>query len=71
MYVSFVEILVKSKDAFIEDGTSEGNATLFSTLCFFSGIMIMGVLDMAVHKLEGQANADISQVSEHNVKKLC
>jgi ZIP family zinc transporter len=61
MYVSFVEILVKSKDAFIEDGTSEGNATLFSTLCFFSGIMIMGVLDMAVHKLEGQANADISQ----------
>jgi ZIP family zinc transporter len=57
MYVSFVEILVKSKDAFIEDGTSEGNATLYSTLCFFSGILFMGLLDLAVHKLEGHASA--------------
>ena len=63
MYVSFVEILVKSKDAFIEDGTSEGNATLYSTLCFFSGILFMGLLDLAVHKLEGHASAGKPEVS--------
>ena len=63
IYVSFVEILVKSKDAFIEDGTSEGNATLYSTLCFFSGILFMGLLDLAVHKLEGHASAGKPEVS--------
>merc|ERR1719424_1766197 len=55
IYVSFVEILVKSKGSFIEDGESEGNATLFSTLCFFFGVFFMGLLDMAVHKLEDHA----------------
>ncbi|GMH78484.1 hypothetical protein TrLO_g3753 [Triparma laevis f. longispina] len=61
MYVSFVEILVKSKDAFVEDGTEEGEATLFSTLCFFGGVAFMGVLDVLVHKLEEQATKDRPQ----------
>lgn len=42
VYVSFVEILVKSKDSFaVTPGISEEYATLYSTLCVFGGAFIM------------------------------
>jgi ZIP family zinc transporter len=52
MYVSFVEIMVKSFAAFEEDGMSEADAKLYGTLCFFSGFVIMYFLDWVVHQLD-------------------
>lgn len=40
-YVSFAEILVKSALSFEDAGFSEDRATLFSTLCFFAGVVFM------------------------------
>jgi len=51
IYVSFVEILGKSTEAFGTHGAGN-KATLYSTLCFFGGIAFMHLVDAAVHKLE-------------------
>jgi ZIP family zinc transporter len=40
-YVSFVEILQKSLASFIDAGHTEEQATLYSTLCFFGGVVVM------------------------------
>ena len=52
VYVSFVEILSKSKGAFEDNGSTEGMATLWSTLAFFGGVASMAAIDAAVHRLE-------------------
>jgi ZIP family zinc transporter len=52
MYVSFVEIMVKSLIAFEENGMSEADAKLCGTLCFFGGFVIMYFLDWVVHQLD-------------------
>ena len=41
LYVSFVEILRKAELSFIDAGHSEENAFIFSTLCFFGGVITM------------------------------
>jgi ZIP family zinc transporter len=52
LYVSFVEIFVKSYSAFEDYGCSEVNAKLYATLSFFAGCVIMMLLDKVVHLLD-------------------
>ena len=52
MYVSFLEIMIKSYDGFIEEGYDEKDSKLYSYLCFFSGFVIMYGLDLIVHWLD-------------------
>lgn len=52
LYVSFVEILVKSQLAFTEAQESEENAYLSATACFFAGMVILRVLVWLVHRLD-------------------
>ena len=40
-YVSFVEILQKSLASFVDAGHTEEDAYLYSTLCFFGGVVVM------------------------------
>jgi ZIP family zinc transporter len=40
-YVSFVEILQKSNLSFLDAGHTEDEAYLYSTLCFFAGVVLM------------------------------
>lgn len=51
LYVSFVEIFVKSIDAF-EANFAGNTAYLFATLSFFGGILMMKGLNFAVHQLD-------------------
>jgi ZIP family zinc transporter len=52
LYVSFVEIFAKSVLAFTEEaGHDEAFAYLYSTLCFFAGIVIIRAIDSLVHWL--------------------
>ncbi|MES1917162.1 MAG: hypothetical protein MHM6MM_008918, partial [Cercozoa sp. M6MM] len=58
LYVSFVEIGVKSKQAFLEKlgDDKEGLATMWFTVCFFSGIVLTWLLDMCVHRLSPRSH---------------
>jgi len=49
LYVSFCEILVKSKMAFEGAKYSHEEAVGYSTLCFFGGVMIMKIIDFIYH----------------------
>jgi ZIP family zinc transporter len=40
-YVSFVEILQKSNLSFLDAGRTEDDAYMYSTLCFFAGVILM------------------------------
>eukprot|EP00586_Coscinodiscus_wailesii_P003200 CAMPEP_0172489444 /NCGR_PEP_ID=MMETSP1066-20121228/19448_1 /TAXON_ID=671091 /ORGANISM="Coscinodiscus wailesii, Strain CCMP2513" /LENGTH=364 /DNA_ID=CAMNT_0013257313 /DNA_START=192 /DNA_END=1286 /DNA_ORIENTATION=- len=52
IYVSMVEIFVKSTSSFENAGYGE-RSSLYSTLCFFGGIFVMMVLDKIVKCLSG------------------
>ena len=43
VYVSFVEIVQKSRTAFVQAGHEEAPAYAYATLCFFGGVAIMEV----------------------------
>jgi len=51
LYVSFVEIFVKSVGGFSDAGNSDGAANAFATLSFFSGILLGNILDWFTHWL--------------------
>jgi len=53
LYVSFVEILVKSLGAFQADH-KERDAYWLATLCFFTGMLILRLLSFLVHKIDKQ-----------------
>jgi ZIP family zinc transporter len=40
-YVSFVEIFQKSNLSFLDAGHPENDAYMYSTLCFFAGVILM------------------------------
>jgi len=73
LYVSFVEILRKAEASFIDAGHSEENAYIFSTLCFFGGVITMLLVDLLVKKLSGEKhhhdlndeNLESSPTSDH------
>ena len=53
LYVSFIEIFVKSQLAFADDpNVTDEQAYLYATLCFFGGMGTMKFLDCLVSKLE-------------------
>ncbi|KAJ1426004.1 Zinc/iron permease [Ochromonadaceae sp. CCMP2298] len=52
LYVSFVEIFAKSVGAFEDAGHAHSDAYLYSTLCFFGGILTMNLIDKLVHLLD-------------------
>lgn len=65
VYVSFVEILVKSKESFAgSPGISEEYATLYSTLCLFGGAFIMLVIDFLVKIMTGHKHDHDIQVDQ-------
>jgi zinc transporter, ZIP family len=43
IYVSFVEILQKSRVAFIQAGLPDDVAYAYATICFFAGVVVMVV----------------------------
>jgi len=45
-YVSYVEIFHKSYTMFIEAGNDENRAYQYATICFFSGVLLVLILDM-------------------------
>eukprot|EP00752_Nemacystus_decipiens_P018482 g16571.t1 len=61
LYVSLVEIFVKSQGAFANHGFSEADAYLYATLSLFGGILFYKGIDFVVHLLEG------GPVGDHNV----
>lgn len=50
LYVSFIEIFIKSTNIFEEEKISK--AYLYSTLLFFSGFIICFIIDKIVHALD-------------------
>lgn len=53
IYVSLLEIIVKSQQYFQSAGYSESHSHLYSTLCFFAGILCMMMVEKLVHYLGG------------------
>mmetsp|Transcript_39660 Transcript_39660/g.95823 ORF Transcript_39660/g.95823 Transcript_39660/m.95823 type:complete len:247 (+) Transcript_39660:111-851(+) len=53
-YVSFVEIFIKSYVGFEDAGYATSDAYIYSTLCFFGGVVLMILLNMLVAKLLGE-----------------
>lgn len=51
LYVSFVEIFVKSQDAFGEEN-EENEAYVYATLCVFAGMVLLRLIALLVHKLD-------------------
>lgn len=52
-YVSFVEIFQKAYLSFLDAGHPDNMAYIYATLCFFSGVVIMMLLNYAVTALLG------------------
>ncbi|CAM9559841.1 unnamed protein product [Pylaiella littoralis] len=61
LYVSLVEIFVKSQIAFSNHGYNERDAYGLATLSLFGGILFYKGIDFVVHRLEGGG------VGDHNV----
>jgi len=57
IYVSFAEILVKSQFAFFDAGFDENAAFNMATLSFFTGVVVMMLLDAIVHRLSSESKA--------------
>lgn len=53
LYVSFVEVLDKSQSSFEDAGFTHDQSRLYSTLCFFSGVVLMVLLNQVVTLLLG------------------
>jgi len=51
LYVSFVEIFVKSHSSFADAGYEDQTAYMLATSCFFAGCLLMMLLDRVVHSL--------------------
>ena len=68
LYVSFVEIFVKSVEAYEEEGHEAKNAYTYATLTFFSGFVLCALMNKLVHCLDPEGHhhgADLDAVSQH------
>lgn len=63
LYVSFIEIFVKSLDGFSESGLSESAAYAVTTISFFAGMLIIVLLDVLVRFIDPTA-AEITHADE-------
>ncbi|CAM9507835.1 unnamed protein product [Chrysoparadoxa australica] len=57
IYVSLVEILVKSYSAFEDAGHDASKAYTYATACFFGGVLFYKLIDVVVHCLDGQSHS--------------
>ena len=57
IFVSFMEIMVKSRRHFIDAGYNETNAAFYAACCFFAGIFFMTAVNSAAHKLGSSGNS--------------
>merc|ERR1719373_594994 len=57
IYVSFVEIFVKSKEAFQADGREENSAYFCATACLFAGMLFLRLLALCVHRIDKDHHA--------------
>jgi len=64
IYVSLLEIIVKSQSHFMDAGYSEGYASLYSTLCFFAGMLGMMVNEKIIHYIGGDHDHAVNQKTE-------
>merc|ERR1740123_2608538 len=53
LYVSFVEIFVKSQGAFAEAIEKESNAYMAATACLFAGMLLLRLMALLVHGIQG------------------
>mmetsp|Transcript_12791 Transcript_12791/g.35046 ORF Transcript_12791/g.35046 Transcript_12791/m.35046 type:complete len:361 (-) Transcript_12791:134-1216(-) len=53
LYVSFIEIFVKSLDAFKADDRKDNDAYFCATICLFAGMALLRLVQYFVHKIEG------------------
>lgn len=56
IYVSFVEIFRKAVIAFQVGGHTENEGTIYTTICFFGGVLLMMALNQVVALLLGDIN---------------
>lgn len=70
IYVSFIEIFSKSKDAFETSGISHRHSYLYATLCFFGGFACVKLLDRLVHWLDS-SHMSHSELDEDMIREIC
>jgi len=64
LYVSFVEIFVKSQDSFAGDGKGENDAYFCATLCLFAGMLLLRLISWFVHALDKNHSCDLDALDE-------
>jgi len=52
IYVSFIEIFMKSQDAFEADGRSRDDAYMCATVTFFAGMLMLRLISVLVHMID-------------------
>lgn len=58
LYVSFIEIFVKSLEAIqATEGFTEAGATALTTVCFFAGMLVCVLLEVLVHRMSKHGGA--------------
>lgn len=69
VYVSLLEIIVKSRESFAEAGYAEAHSNLYATICFFGGVVIMMIVDKIVHYLGGGDHYKDQSGNEEKISK--
>ncbi|KAL3787068.1 hypothetical protein HJC23_011752 [Cyclotella cryptica] len=64
IYISFVDIFRKSFDAFKSSGMEESRAYGLATLCVFIGVLMTKVVEMIVHRLNGDQHPNRRDAGE-------
>uniref|UniRef100_A0A7S4WBC9 Zinc transporter ZupT n=1 Tax=Alexandrium monilatum TaxID=311494 RepID=A0A7S4WBC9_9DINO len=64
LYVSFIEIFVKSLEAFGAVAKEEKDAYFLATLCLFSGMLLMRLIAILVHRLDANHHHENEEMSE-------
>ena len=63
LYVSFMEIISKSVHSFEEAGYSHGDSNLYSTICFFFGMVCM-MVSQSKHVFSFNRNTQIFEIMQ-------
>jgi zinc transporter, ZIP family len=69
LYVSFIEIFVKSTASFEDAGYSSRTSYLYATLCFFTGILTMLAINVVVHWID-KADITHEDLDEDMVREI-
>jgi len=68
LYVSFLEIIIKSQMSFSDAGYSEGESHLYSTICFFCGVICMMLVEKLVKYFGGGDHQEHEPVLDDSKK---